>query len=190
MKNFKLLEINIDTATIVKQIQEQPELWNADTFRTEYITSPMRAVSDILIRFPDTNKGNKNEYETYKNHHDDTTQIWHPAYYKLPAVKSLILLLMNRLNAYRVHRVLIVKNAPGTGFGRHADNNVYATLPNAFRYHLVLQGEQGNMFSCGDESASMHTGELWWFDTRLEHESMNISKKDRIHFIIDLEIFP
>lgn len=191
-KNFKLLEKNIYVDALYKDVLAQPELWNADTFRTSYPGSPMKNVDDILIRFPNTNKYNdKKGKDTPQIFHDDTTQVWYSAYEKLPSLRPLIASLMFKFNVCNLHRVLLVKNKPGTGFGAHKDiGDTYVSIPNAKRYYLVVNGKEGNMIRCGDESVSMHTGELWWFNANEEHESMNISNEDRIHLMLDFEFFP
>lgn len=192
MQNFKLIAKDINVKQLYNELMAQPELWNIDTFRTSYPTSPMSKVDDILIRFPDTEKYEDIKgKDTPKIFHDDKTVIWKPVYNKLPSVKSILSEIMYKVSACNLFRVLIVRNKPCTGFEAHRDvGDKYVSMANAARYHLVINGAKGNMVRCGEEAVSMHTGELWWFDAGQEHESMNISNEDRIHMLMDFEFLP
>lgn len=191
MKNFQRLATDINIAPLLNEILRQPELWNAHTFRTGFPDSTMRDSSDILIRFPKQEVlGDQKSREVLADFYNDTSPIWYPAYEKLPAIKHLLKEFMYKFNAHGLGRVIIAKMEPGKGFHPHADiEGEYVNNSKGARYHLVLQGYEGNMVRCGDETVSMHTGELWWFNTRLEHEGMNTSKDDRIHLLADFYFF-
>lgn len=80
-------------------------------------------------------------------------------------------------------RVMIVTLLPNSQVYRHRDLGSYYKVRD--RYHLVLQSD-GSKMTSGDEAATWHTGELWWFNNKLPHEAFNESDKERIHVIFDI----
>jgi hypothetical protein len=58
----------------------------------------------------------------------------------------------------------------------------------AARYHIVLQGLPGSLFTCGDETVTMRTGEVWWLDASAPHHLINNSADDFIHIEADIRV--
>jgi len=46
----------------------------------------------------------------------------------------------------------------------------------------------GNVFRCGGEEIATVSGELFWFNSSLEHEVVNNSTDDRLAMVIDCRI--
>lgn len=174
MKYFQRLAENVGTLPLTHQLIRHPEWWNADKVRTTFDDSPHTAVSDILLRFglPD----------------GDTLEATdRPEFQQLIGAKGMVLDVMRMVGGSRLGRVIITKLEPGQKIAPHADvMGAYAHYYT--RYHMVLQGHQGNLFGCGDESVHMLSGEIWWFDAHVEHWVANNSKDDRIHMLIDVRI--
>lgn len=175
MRYFHRILENVQIIPIMAAIARQPELWNTDDCRKEFDQSPHTAVDDILLRFGATDG-------------DDLEAVNLPAWHKLPGLMmNNILDIMRLVNGTRLGRVLITRLAPGKKILAHSDvmgkYSEYYT-----RYHLVLQGLPGSIFNCGDETVTMRTGELWWFDARAEHSVANNSQDDRVHMLIDMRI--
>lgn len=174
MRYFYRLTENVQVLPIMVALMRQPELWNQDNLRREFENTPHMATSDILLRF-----GSKdgNELEAV-----DRLPLA-----KLPGVKRLLLDTMRLVDGSRLGRVIVTRLEPGKKILPHSDvlgeYSKYYT-----RYHLVLQGLPGSLFSCGDETVNMLTGELWWFDASSEHSVINNSRDDRIHMLIDVRI--
>lgn len=176
MRYFFCLAQGIRVLPLMAAIARQPGLWNMDNCRREFEETPHSAAEDILLRF-----GAKDG--------DDLEAVDISAMQKLPDVKSEILNIMRVVNGSRLGRVIVTKLGPGKKILPHRDvlgeYSKYYT-----RYHLVLQGMPGSLFTCGDETVQMLTGELWWFDASAEHSVINNSKDDRIHMLIDVRIDP
>ncbi len=66
----------------------------------------------------------------------------------------------------------------------HIDTGSYYAIRD--RYHFVLDSPGGSLLSSGDEEALMQTGELWWFNNKLRHDSKNKGDRWRTHLIFDL----
>lgn len=172
---FKLAE-GVQVLPMMAAIARQPELWNADRMRQEFDKSPHAQVDDILLRFGATDG---NDLEVADK----------PAFAALPGAKETALNVMRMVGGVRLGRVLVTRLEPGKKIAPHSDTlGAYAKYYT--RYHLVLQGFPGSIFTCGDETVQMLTGELWWFDAHAEHSVANNSKDDRVHMLIDVRIDP
>lgn len=183
MKHFLRLAERVDTMPLLHALHRQPELWNADTFRTQYPGTPHREVDDILLRFSDPAKCN-----TVSTVIGDGKPVWHPAAAKLPW-RPIVLDLMRRVEAYQLDRLLITRLAPGGRIMPHADDQgEYVNDPSRERYHVVIQGLPGSLYTNGDETVTMRTGEVWLFDPLLVHSIQNNSEDDRIHMLVDLKL--
>ena len=179
MKNFQLVT-TFDPLPLLHQIQRKPDLWNENTLRTTHPATPHKQVDDIWIRFNDLS-----EYEAnVAGIIDEHESIWYPPTYELPAVRPIVFGLMARVDGERLGRVLITKLAPGKAIEPHEDGGSHAAYYE--RYHCVLQGLPGSLFRCGDETVTMRTGEVWWFNNAIQHEVVNNSADDRIHLIVDI----
>lgn len=188
MRNFLQIAGAVDVLPLVHAVQLQPELFNIHRFRTTFENTPHGEVDDILIRFSDPSIAK--DRDTAAVMADDNC-IWHPAAKALPQVRPIILDVMRRLEAYAVDRVVITRLRPGGRILPHADNvGAYVHDPDRQRYHVVLQGLPGSIYRAGDETVTMLTGSVWWFDALTEHEVFNQSADDRIHLLVDLRIMP
>lgn len=171
MRNFLRLMNNATVLPTLASIMRQPELWDADDVRTTIPNGPHSQVSDILLRF-----GAKDL---------TTLQCFdRPAMRDVFGAKVTSLDVMRLVNGDQLGRVMITRLPPGGRIEPHVDEGEYAEFYS--RYHLVLHGSPGSLFRCGGETVNMITGELWWFDSHLEHEVVNNSPEDRIHMIMDI----
>lgn len=176
MRYFYRLAENLQVLPAMAALARQPKLWNQDDLRKTFENSPHTQVDDVLLRF-----GSKdgNDLEA-----TDTALMS-----KIPNVKSQMLDVMRLVHGSRLGRVIVTRLEPGKKILPHADvmgdYSKYYT-----RYHLVLQGLPGSLFTCGDETVNMLTGELWWFSAQDEHSVINNSRDDRVHMLIDIRIDP
>jgi hypothetical protein len=91
---------------------------------------------------------------------------------------------MAAVQGERLGRCVINKIRPGGHIFPHCDGAEHSEYYD--RFHIVLQSSPGVNFRCEDEQVYMQTGEVWWFNNRLDHEVINNSAEDRIHFIVDI----
>jgi len=173
MRYFYMLTAGINTQPIMNSLMRHHELWDADDTRTSFEGTPHADVHDILLRFgsPDG---------------DDLEAVDTPAMALLGA-KQMALDILKLVNGSRLGRVVITKTEPGKKILPHKDTlGKYAEYYT--RYHIVLQGLPGSLFTCGDETVQMLTGQLFWFDAAAEHSVVNNSADDRIHMLVDVRI--
>lgn len=196
MKNFLRLAEGIDVTPLRLAIARRPDLWAEDTFLRHYPQGPFEDVETIFLRFPERVvfddedvAEQERKVALYKANQlpglDQHESIDYPAYALFPQARDLVLALMTRVGGVRLGRVMINKVRPGGRIFPHADSPEHANYWNN-RLHVVLQSLPGNDFRCEDEHVHMRTGEVWWFDHRLEHEVVNNSADDRIHLLVDI----
>lgn len=196
MKNFLRMAEGVDIMPLLLAIQRNGQMWQEDTFLRHYPQGPFEDVQTIFLRFPerivfdDEDPAEQaRKIELYKQNLlpgvDQHESIDYPNYALLPEARPLVQALMARANGVRLGRVMINKISAGGQIFPHADSPEHANYWNN-RLHVVLQSLPGNDFRCVDEHVSMRSGEVWWFDHRLEHAVVNNSADDRIHMIVDI----
>jgi quercetin dioxygenase-like cupin family protein len=188
MKHFQHIASGVDTIPLLHALQRHPHLWNTHRFRTTFENTPHSAVDDIWLRFSDPTIAKDGDTAAVMA---DGNCVWHHAASVLPQARVIILDLMRRVEAYELNRVVITRLAPGARILPHADNEgAYVHDPHRARYHVVLQGLPGSIYRTGDETVTMKTGEVWWFNALVEHEVLNNSADDRIHMLVDVRTMP
>lgn len=167
---------------LLDAVVRQPELWNQNRLRTTHPGTPHTEVDDIWLRF--------NDLAIFEETHeassviDEHESINYPGMLKLPQARPIVFDLMRRVEGERLGRVLITRLAPGKKIAPHADGGSHAAYYD--RYHVILQNLPGSIFRAGNETVSMKTGEVWYFDNAQEHEVINNSADDRITMIVDI----
>lgn len=184
MRYFQKIVDNIDTLTATQQLLRNPQLWDADRFRTSYPGTPHTDVSDVILRFSDTSTSRMDSEVI-----GDSGIIWHPSSEILSAVKPLVLGIMRIVDGYELGRVIITRVRPGGVIRPHADDKG-DYVQEFSRYHIVLQGLPGSLYHCGNETVNMQTGSCWWFQHLEVHSIENNSADDRIHILADYKIWP
>lgn len=179
MNNFLLISKNINVIPLQTEIIRQPQLWKADTYLRDYPQGPFSEIETIFLRFP---PGSVTAEERAKR--DPHESVWMDGSLHLPAARPLIFALMAQVQGERLGRVMLNKIPAGHRIYPHADLPEHANYWD--RFHYVVASAPGVMFWCGNEEASMETGDVWWFQNALEHEVINDSSQDRIHLIVDI----
>jgi len=192
MKNFRKLHEGINPLPLLEAIT--PDLWSEDSYLRHYPQGPFGEIESIMLRFPHKvvfeGPDAEERLALYKTNmlpgFDQHESIDYPAYAALPQARPLVMCTMALVGGVRLGRCFINKINPGGRIFPHADTPVHADYYR--RFHIVLQSAPGVDFRCADETAFMGTGELWWFDNRLEHEVNNHSDTARIHLVMDIKL--
>lgn len=189
MKHFVQLAAGVDVLPLLLAIQRRPELWEADDYLRKYPQGPFGEVETIFLRFPEKlGVISDEDMALYRQNKlagfDQHECLDQPAYKVLHEARPLIMNLMNRVQGERLGRVMINKINPGGRIYPHCDTPEHANYYS--RFHIVLQSAPGSDFRCEDEHVNMRTGDVWWFNNKLEHEVINNSALARIHVIIDI----
>lgn len=137
--------------------------------------SPHSEASDVILRF---GKPDMDDVGPFENR---------PSMALLGALGTA-LSVMQLVGGSELGRVIVTRLPSGAHILPHADEGEYARRMT--RHQIMLQCEPGNVFKCGDESLAPATGDLFWFNTALEHEVINNSAHDRLALIVDCRIDP
>ena len=173
MRNFHRLAQNLAVSPLLATLMRHPELWDQDRVRTTIPEGPHAQASDILLRFG-------------KPSVDDTGPFENRPSMTLLEAKGTVLGIMQLVGGSELGRVIITRLPPGARILPHADEGIYAQRMT--RHQIMIQCLPGNVFRCGEESISPTTGDLFWFNSSLEHEVINNSQDDRIAMIVDCRI--
>ncbi len=189
MMNFQLLP-SIDPTKLLMKIKQNPDLWKEDTFLRDYPQGPFGEIESIMLRFPEKRVfEQEEELEKYKRGEscfDQHESIDYPAYSILSEARPLVMGLMAYVGGERLGRVMINKIASGGRIYPHADTPEHTDYYT--RFHIVLQSGAGCFIRAGDEQLDMRTGQVFWFNNKLEHEVVNNSDADRISMVIDIKV--
>lgn len=177
MRHF-LKVCDFDVSALVGEIEKQPELWGQFGWRKEIPSGPHAEMTDIWVRY---NSYDRISQPGFTSEHDS---VWYPAYDKLPALKSIIFPLMEKVEGERLGGVLITKIPPKGTIKKHIDGGWHVNYYDKF--YVSLKSKPGAKFICheGDEVLEPKVGECWRFDNRLPHSVVNESDEDRITLII------
>ena len=162
----------IDVVPLIRQITDNPQLWNTNSARTAKFATVHYDVDDIILRYP--GPGLQNWNLTPFNVLSEAVPI-------VFAIASLV-------QCELLGRVVISRLGPGKQIPTHKDH--IGTLPMFYsRYQVPLVSEDDVIFHCGGEQLSMIPGNAYWFANTLDHSVVNSSSKDRISMIIDIRPF-
>lgn len=180
MRYFHKVAAGVMVMPLMNRLMQNPQLWDEDRLRTTFDGTPHALVSDILLRW-----GTKGPDEAA----DDLLAADRPAMSVLRGAKDMSFNVMTLVGGVQLGRVVVTKLEPGDRILPHADvRGKYADYYQ--RYHVVLQGLPGSLFTCGDETVNMQTGEIYWFDAHSQHSVQNNSADDRVHLMVDVRIDP
>lgn len=189
MNNFHIIT-TADVNLLMLNIKRHPELWKEDTFLRDYPQGPFGEIESIMLRFPEKRVfEQEEELEKYKrgeSHFDQHESIDYPAFAILTEARPIVFGLMALVQGERLGRVMINKIKPGGKIFPHADSPEHTDYYT--RFHVVLQSAAGCYLRAGDEQLEMKTGDVFWFDNKLEHEVVNNSAFDRLSMVVDIKV--
>lgn len=178
-RHFTKLASGIDVAPLAAQLDEHPDLWDANPLRRTAPGTPHGGMADIWVRYNDP----KNIGPRFNDEH---IPVWYPAWKALPALRPLVFDIMARVQGEMLCGVLITKIPPGDGIKPHIDKGWHAEFTE--KLYLSVKNGPGAIFAADDgaweESIEPKDGDLYLFDNRMEHWVENRSREDRITLIV------
>lgn len=182
MEHFTKISDGIDVGPLLRQIDANPALWNANSSRKERAGSPHTAMSDIWVRYNSPERARPD----FSGFNDEHVPSWYPAWHALPALRPIIFDLMAKVRGEMLGGVLITRIPPGCGISPHVDEGWHVEYYEKF--YVSLQSGPGAEFCCSEggvtESLNPKAGECWLFDNRKLHWVVNDSGKDRLTLIV------
>jgi phosphoenolpyruvate-protein kinase (PTS system EI component) len=118
-----------------------------------------------------------------KSYHDihETRDL--PAWKVLTETRRFVLGFLSEIGGELGH-VRVTNLAGNAEITPHVDIGEYCAIRD--RYHLVINSENGTLFTSGDETVTMRENELWWFDNKQMHSVRNLSESPRTHLVFDV----
>lgn len=194
-KNFMMLG-HLDPAPLLFHISKYAEIWRAGP-RELYDGSAHSQARSILVRWvepPSSDDAIASFLQGACGKPDglldkilaSSTSIDYPAANQLmPDIGEAVMNVLVRLGGIGdLGHVMLTNLPPGGEISKHMDEGVYADLFD--RFHVCLQGDDGNTFECGGETLHPKPGEIFWFNHKREHLVRNTGAVDRIHLIVDV----
>lgn len=180
LKNFTLIEKNIDVAPLLSELEEKKYLWDQITKRQDTEGSPHKYTKAIFLRWC--------KDQSIAAAFTDLNTENYPAFDELKSAHPLIEKTVELAGITELARVLIVDLEPKGQIALHSDEGLYADTFE--RFHLCLSSDEGNQFTSmlsedAGEFLHMKPGELWNFHHKAPHTLYNFSETSRIHLIID-----
>ncbi len=178
MKNFRLIDSNVNTKPILDELNRYSKMWLANTSRQEKVRC-QRHTENIFLRVakkplpPGANNAND-------IHESVTTKAAKRMFIRTFAFCQN---LANEIDG-KLGRVMLVSLLPNSQVYPHVDHGDYYRIRD--RYHLVIKSATGSPLTAGDETVVMQERELWAFNNKVEHSAFNASDRQRVHLIFDI----
>jgi hypothetical protein len=173
---------HIDTSGLLKQVQDNPHLWNRYDMRTRmFENSPHREVDDIWLRYRGFDEFDPDDPQAFAGPHISQ---WYGAYYELRDAETVIDSVMAGFPGAELGGVLITKIAPGKQVYRHTDAGYWHSEHYATKILILLQSAEGQLFNFDDKSYSGNAGDVFTFNNLIPHSVTNESEIDRISLIL------
>ena len=177
MKNIRVIQTGIDVTSVLEQLKQYPEDWNA----ARNMKDAHNVVDDY--GFPEVEAGVlqlvMGAIESPDQYVGDTELcIPTPAFEHHSAVFRII----GRYFRH-VSRCGFLSLPVGGEVGTHIDIGDYYQTRD--RYHLAIQGTYA--YHVGDEEVVIEPGMLVWFNNKLPHGARNLGNNVRITFVFDVK---
>lgn len=176
----------MDVGALVARLTDEPDLFNANTWRQDYVVqlerpvSPQQDTAAVMFRWAPEN--------TIESVRDSLDVVIDPNLERIKELHRPLICCLKAAGASECGRVFVARLKPGGEVIPHQDYGMYAD--HFERFHLVLTSDPGNEFfvygSDGSmESCHMKPGEFYWFNHKETHWAVNKSGTPRMHLIID-----
>lgn len=175
LQNFRKVLSGIDPAPLLRQIADNPQLWNSDVeWRNTKRNTALYAVNNIVLRgVRRTPLGEPQRWDR-------------EAFSILSAAQPIVLDVLRAIPGEHLGNVVISRMAPGEVIAPHIDE-MPPGIPRYYqRYQIPLAVKPGVEFHCGDEQLFMEPGNAYWFNNGITHSVINGSDADRIILRADI----
>lgn len=178
MRNFCQVLSGIDPVPLLRQVEENPQLWNSDpVWRQTKVNTALYAVNNIILRtIGKTPIGQHQRWDR-------------DAFSILSEAQPIVLDVLRAIPGEHLGTVVISRMVPGEVIAPHIDQ-MPPGIPRYYqRYQIPLSVNPGVTFACGDEELFMEPGNAYWFDNSILHSVTNGSDADRISMRVDIRPF-
>lgn len=179
MKHFSLIAQGVDVSGVNAELNAQPELWNARTYRTERPDSPHNGIDDIWVRWRA-----EAECTSHERINEMHYPVFWPAWYALPSLHPIVRNLSHAVNATALGGILITKIRPGEMVKPHIDKGSWHAETFNVKCYLCLAGNPLSLNWVEDEPFNPREGDVFSFSNQKLHHVTNEGSSDRVTCII------
>lgn len=177
MQNFTKILSDIDVVPLLRQLEQNPQLWNIDDSWTRgKVGSSIYETDNIVLRFNKSSVPGLNDWDK-------------GAFSILDTAQKIIFDVMRAIPGEHLGKVIITRLQPGEVIKPHIDRMPPGMAPYFQRYQIPLSVAAGVIFHCGDEQLYMEPGHAYWFDNQIMHSVVNESNETRISMLTDIRPF-
>jgi hypothetical protein len=166
----------VDVLPLRLQLDQHPELWNQHTGRTAHEGSAHTEVSDVWLRWRP-----ERDLVTPANYNEPFAELeWYPAIHVLPAARSILMDIMQRVGGTALGGSLITRIPSGGAVKPHSDAMSWHANYYRLKVYTTISSNPNAVNWCAGESVVMETGSVFSFDNLKEHSVFNEGGEDRI----------
>ena len=177
MKSIEIIKKNINVDRVVKQLKKNPQDWDHQKHLKDSKSLVDRGFDDLPISALQLIMGGVKKEGDFVG--DSEINIRTPAYEHHTEIRKI---LRKEFKGKPLHRCGFL-SLPIDGYvGAHIDEGTYYLTRN--RYHLAIKGKY--QYFCGNETAIVDAGTLFWFNNKMTHGAVNLGEETRITFVFDI----
>lgn len=179
MGHFTLIADRIDVAPLLREIDENPDLWNSRPERRSS-ASPHRETSDIWIRYASPEAMREPGFMQLPHE-----SVWWSAYRDLPSLDAIIEIVRQALGGpLRLGGMLATRIPPGCQVYPHHDRGSWHSEYYTTKVWLPLRANDRCVNVVEDERMVWKAGEAWSHDNLVTHSVRNGGETDRVVLIL------
>ena len=185
---FKRLQLEVNILPMLKQVAENWDDFYLNTYRqknnvVQKETMHIRLREAVVIPMPKGINPACHYLTNWRKRNDDSHETTNTKLYNKYTECVYFLNWFKKMYGGKIHRVMLVQLRSGGKVYPHIDEGKY--YENKDRFHLGLSGYYD--YTVNDETQRFGAGDLFWFDNKKMHSSVNVTPIPRISLIFDVE---
>jgi Aspartyl/Asparaginyl beta-hydroxylase len=173
--NFTKLQQRIDPSVLLKQIEDQPFLWDKNPCRLS-TKGPHHETQDMFLRYRDETKFRESgDWSGFADAHFDD---WNKTIDYLPEAKRITMGLMGLLQGEVLGGVFLYKVQPGKQIYPHVDKGWHPDFYQKF--NVCLQSNPEAAFCYKEDQMVQEAGDIHFFRNDILHWVVNNGNTDHI----------
>jgi quercetin dioxygenase-like cupin family protein len=162
--NYRKVTSGVDVSTLVREVENQPELWNKNPCRLSS-KGPHRETQDMFLRYRDESPFIKRD--DWRGFADEHFAIWNKTIDFLPSAKRITFDLMAGLNGENLGGVFLYQILPGKQIYQHTDQGWHPEFYDKF--NVCLKSNPKAAFYYEGDAMVQEAGDVHWFRNDVKH---------------------
>ena len=177
---ISFLPLTLSVYSLLRELEDNPEIWNQYPERTSGYKTPHTKVSDVWVRY----NARENLTKDWDSFHNKHTSVWYPVIEKIPSIVSIVEQVYKEVGGKELGGIFITKVPAGEIIDPHVDGGWHPEYYE--KYAVQIKGNLQQAFCFDGFSLSALPGQVYTFDNSKVHWVVNGSNEDRITLIICL----